>query len=168
MKRIYFLRHAKSAWDSDAASDHERPLAPRGVAAAGTIGRFLAAVGQVPDAIVTSSALRARSTVELASEAGGWDVEVQIGPDLYGASPDRLLHEVRRQPQGASRLLLVGHQPTWSETVGLFVGQAEVKMVTAALARVDLWSEQWTDADFGRGVLAWLVTPKVLQRGLGI
>lgn len=168
MKSIYFLRHGKSAWDTDAASDHERPLAQRGVAAAATIGRFLAAVDQVPDAIVTSSALRARSTVELASEAGGWDVQIEVEPELYGANPDRLLREVRRQPQGVARLLLVGHQPTWSETVGLFVGQAEVKMVTAALARVDLWSELWTEAEFGRGVLNWLVTPKLLQRGLGI
>jgi hypothetical protein len=35
-------------------------------------------------------------------------------------------------------------------------------MVTAALARVDLSVEYWQDADFGSGVLAWLVTPKLL------
>lgn len=162
MKQVYLLRHAKSDWEAGFASDHERPLAARGETAARSVGRFLAALGKVPDAVVSSSAVRARTTAELAKEAGGWDVTVETTPDFYQAGPEVLLARVQSTPDDVERLLFVGHEPTWSETVGLFVGQADIKMVTAALARVDLLVEHWGDTRFGSGTLGWLVTPKVL------
>lgn len=164
MKHLYFLRHAKSDWSAGFSSDHERPLAPRGEHAASEIGRFLTAIDQEPESVIASTAARARSTAELAKEAGGWKTEIETSRDFYEAVPGTLLLTIRRQPDEISRLLLVGHQPTWSEAVGLFVGGAEVKMVTAALARVDLGIERWEDAAFGRGVMCWLVTPKLLAR----
>jgi phosphohistidine phosphatase len=30
MKRLILMRHAKSSWDDDDQSDHDRPLSPRG------------------------------------------------------------------------------------------------------------------------------------------
>jgi phosphohistidine phosphatase len=162
VKHLYFLRHAKSDWGTGFSSDHERPLARRGIEAAALVGRFLTVLDQAPEAVVSSSAVRARTTAELAREAGGWSAGVESTPDLYESTPADLLAIIRRQDDVVSRLLLVGHQPTWSETIGLFVGEAEVKLVTAALARVDLGVESWADASFGRGVLCWLVTPKLL------
>ena len=162
MKHLYLLRHAKSDWHAGSSSDHERPLNGRGVEAAAAVGRFLTSLGQQPDLVVSSSAVRARSTAELAKVAGRWEAEIQIAPELYGAVPTDLLTILRQQPDSISRLLLVGHQPTWSQAVGRFVGNADVKMVPAALARIDLGSETWADAEFGSGVLSWLVTPKLL------
>jgi phosphohistidine phosphatase len=162
VRHLYFLRHAKSDWGTDFSSDHERPLARRGVEAAGRVGRFLTSLQQRPEVVLSSSAVRARTTAELARDAGGWTAEIDSTPDLYEATPPDLLAIIRRQDDAISRLLLVGHQPTWSEAIGLFVGEAEVKLVTAALARVDLGVESWADASFGRGVLCWLVTPKLL------
>jgi hypothetical protein len=38
-------------------------------------------------------------------------------------------------------------------------------MVTATLARIDFGVDRWAEVDFGRGLLCWLVTPKLLDRG---
>ena len=73
-KKLILFRHAKSDWDSGAASDHARPLARRGVEAARVMGKFLMSAGEVPDQVLCSTAVRAMATVQLAAKAGGWIV----------------------------------------------------------------------------------------------
>jgi phosphohistidine phosphatase len=165
LKHLYLLRHGKSDWGADHEGDHERPLAKRGRRAAEVVGRFLADLEQVPDEVLSSSAVRARTTAELSATAGGWKTPIRVLPELYEATPDTLLAEIRRQGEKHSRLLLVGHEPVWSETAGLLVGRAQIKMVTATLARIDFGVDRWSEVDFGRGLLCWLVTPKLLDRG---
>lgn len=167
MKSIYLLRHAKSDWSTEHATDHERPLSKRGRRAAATIGSFLADVEQEPEAVVSSTAVRARTTVELAAQAGGWSCPVRLEAELYGASMAQLLAAIKTAPDEADRLLLAGHEPTFSTAVGQLIGGGSVRMVTAALARIDLSVKRWEQADFGLGTLVWLVTPKLLQRYSG-
>lgn len=163
MKTLFVLRHGKSDWSADYATDHDRPLAKRGYRAARCMGEFLRQTAQVPDLVVSSTALRARRTAELAIETGDWDCPLQCDGDLYGASAPAVLELIREQPEGISSLLLVGHQPTWSQLVALLSG-AVTRFPTAALARIDFDVEQWTDLQPGTGSLVWLVTPKLLQR----
>lgn len=167
MRHLYLLRHAKSDWSGEIGTDRERPLAPRGRRAAATIGRFLTAVRQPPDAIITSPAVRARETVEIGAESGGWSCPVDTAEALYGGSTEELLEVVRGADDAAPRLLLAGHEPTWSESVGRLIGSGRVRMVTAAVARIDLPVERWSEARFGDGTLVWLCTPKLLQRFAG-
>ncbi len=167
MRHLYLVRHAKSDWSGEFSSDIERPLAARGRRAAALVGRFLTAVRQQPDAILSSPAVRARRTVEIAAEAGKWECPIDIVDRLYGGSPDQLLAVAREADSGVRRLLLSGHEPTWSESVGRLIGDARIKMVTAAVARVDLPIESWSDAQFETGTLAWLCPPKLLARWAG-
>ncbi len=164
MKRLFLLRHAKSDWLAGSGSDHERPLNRRGLAAASTIGRFLSAVEQVPDLVLSSSATRARRTVEVAAEKGAWHCPIRIVESFYEASIKTVLAEVQKTEAPCQALLLAGHEPTWSELAGRLIGQAEVRMVTAALARIDFDVDDWREVDLGGGILMWLVTPKLLQQ----
>jgi len=125
------------------------------------MGRFLAELGQVPERIISSTALRARTTAELAAEAGDWTTEIERDGSLYGTSAHSVLELLRGQPVGLESLLLVGHQPTWSDLTGRLVGDARVGMPTAGLARIDFVSP-WREIDFGGGELVWLVRPKIL------
>ncbi len=162
MKTLLFLRHGKSDWDADFSTDHERPLAGRGRSAAATMGRFIAACGVLPDRIVTSTAERARTTVEIAMAEGGWTAPVRETRALYMASPADLLVQIRAEDDDADVLLLVGHEPTWGMMVSRLIGGGAVRYPTAALARVDLGVARWQDVAFGRGELIWLVPPKAL------
>jgi phosphohistidine phosphatase len=162
VKTVLVFRHGKSDWDEDRGVDHERPLAPRGVEAAKAIGRFLARVDQLPDRVFTSPAVRARDTVKLAAEAGDWSCPVEVRDRLYDASPADVLEVLRASPDDAERILLAGHEPTCSAFVGGLTGGATVKFPTATVARIDLDVGSWADAAFGRGVLIWLVPPRLL------
>jgi len=164
MKKLFLLRHAKSDWQAAYDSDHERPLAKRGVRAARLMGRFLTAIGEPPEAIVTSSARRARTTVELAAKAGKWRCPIRVTRNLYDAGPEAVLHEIAGEADVHESLLVAGHQPTFSEVASLLVGGGHVAMVTAALVRIDLEIDHWSELDAGDGILAWSVTPKLLER----
>ena len=117
MKTLVFFRHGKSDWAAPFDRDHDRPLAKRGRKAAQVMGRFLASSGQAPDSIVTSTAVRARDTVRVASRAGGWSAPIRETLELYGAGPETILSLIRTEPDTAESLLLAGHEPTWSHAV---------------------------------------------------
>ncbi len=172
MKRLFLLRHAKSDWHADYDDDHGRPLNPRGQEAARRMGHFLAALGQVPELILSSSAVRARNTAELAAMEGKWDCELRLLPELYHCSPRGALGLLAQEGGEAGSVLLVGHEPTWSELASLLLGggetRADIKMVTATLARFDLPIASWTESIPGRAILAFLVSPKLLAKGMGL
>lgn len=160
MKTVLLLRHGKSDRDTDTGVDRERRLAKRGEKAARTMGRLLQ--GRVPDAALTSPAVRARATLDLAMEAGGWKCPVQVSESLYRTGPGDVLAEITRQPDEVDTLLLVGHEPTWSDTVALLVGGGRHRLPTAALAGVDFDADRWGDVRAGDGELTLLVPPRLL------
>jgi phosphohistidine phosphatase len=162
MKRLFVMRHAKSDWDASFDSDHERPLNERGESSARALGLFLAHLGQMPDRILTSTAVRARTTVEIAAQTGAWPSAIVATGELYESSALSMLDLLHRQDNGCDSLLLAGHEPTSSDFVGRLAGEAKVKMVTASLARLDLAVQRWSEVEWGHGTLAWLVTPKLL------
>jgi phosphohistidine phosphatase len=164
MKTIIIFRHAKSDWSSGEAKDEDRPLAPRGRKSAKVMGRFLTKSVQVPDSIVTSSAVRARATVELAMKAGEWECKTRVTDRLYSCATADMLKEIRSEPDTSEILLIVGHEPTCSETIGRFAGQTKVDFSTAAMARLDFPIERWRQADFDTAQLIWLVNPKLVEK----
>ncbi len=163
MKTLLFFRHAKSDWNAGYERDHERSLAPRGEKAAKVMGRFLAQKESPPESIIVSTAVRTQETLSIAMKAGKWKSAVRTAGSLYEARSGNLLEEIRKEPDATERLMLIGHEPSMSETVGKLIGSAAVRFPTAALARVDLEIGKWQEADFGKGCLIWLVTPKLID-----
>ena len=128
------------------------------------MGRWLTAVERVPDQVVTSSAMRAHSTVELAAEAGGWNASIEVSDDLYGSSPGRVLEVLRRRGGAHRTVLLAGHEPVWSELGGALIGGARLRFPTAALASLRVAHDDWRSLEPGQAELEWLVTPKIVGR----
>jgi phosphohistidine phosphatase len=163
MPALILFRHGKSDWDADdGGEDRGRPLARRGRKAARRMGRFLARADQVPDAAITSPAVRADDTLRLAMEGGGWTCPVRVAASLYGGGVTALLAEVQQEPDTTDVLLAVGHEPTWSSTLMALVGGGAVRFPTAALARIDLDVDRWDEVAPETGVLTWLVVPRLL------
>lgn len=162
MKTVLLLRHGKSDWASDTGNDLDRPLAKRGQRAARVMGELLARTGLVPDTAVTSPAVRARTTLELAMKAGGWVCPVHVSEALYGDGPVAVIEEIGRQSDQAATLLLVGHEPTWSDTLGLLVGGGRHRVPTGALVGVEVEVDAWGDVGPGAGRLAFLLPPRLL------
>lgn len=155
MKQLLVMRHGKSDWHAGATTDHGRPINDRGVASAVAMGRLLTDAGLVPDGVLSSSALRARTTAELATEAGEWPVTVDATDGFYEASVDDVLARLSLVGDEVDRLLVVGHQPTWGALVWRLTGGA-VAMRTATVAVVDLHlGRSWGhDGDLAGEILA--------------
>ena len=133
------MRHAKSDWSASYGSDHDRPLNDRGVKSAGAMGETLTAEHLAPDLVVTSTAIRARSTAELAAAAGGWDCDIRLDARLYGSGADVAI-QVASESLAAERLMLVGHQPIWSILVSVLSGErVDMKTATVAVLEFDEW-----------------------------
>jgi phosphohistidine phosphatase len=158
VKTLLLLRHAKSDWDAAYTTDHERPLNDRGVRSARLIGRLLADRDQQPDLVISSTAVRARTTAQLAAEAGGWSAEIILDPDLYGSGAQGVLTVAAGAPD-VERLMLVGHQPTWSSVVGLLTG-SRVDIKTASVASIEILIDSWQEVVHAAGVLTYLINPR--------
>lgn len=162
MKRLFLIRHAKSDWTTAVADDHDRPLAPRGKAACRSVGRFLSSLSIRPDLIVTSSATRARTTVERVARVARWTCPIEVSARLYDCSSEQALDFLRGLPDEVSTVLAGGHEPTWSTLGSRLVGGGNLKMVTGSVGRIDIDCWRWNDVRPGSGTLAWLVTPKTI------
>ena len=163
MKTILLLRHGKSDWDADYIGDHSRPLAERGEKGARKMGRFLTTARVSPDRALSSTAERARQTLAIAAEAGGWTGPARITDALYEATPQSILAEIQTEDDAAQTLIVVGHEPTHSGLVSLLIGGGRVEMKTAAVARIDVPVERWANVAAGRGTLAFLLPPSALR-----
>ncbi len=126
------------------------------------MGRFLSQAGEVPDAALTSPALRASETLRLAAEAGGWGCEGRVCEALYGSVTD-VLGELRRLPDSCGTVVVVGHEPTSSELAATLAGGGHLRLPTAAMVRIDLDVGTWADLRPDCGEIAWLMTPSLLE-----
>lgn len=158
MKTLLLMRHAKSDWDADRGADHERPLNDRGVRSARIMGRVLSAEGCAPDRVITSTAVRARSTASLANEAGEWRCEIVPDQTLYGGGADAAVQSASAA-SGSERLMLVGHQPTWAILFSVLTGES-VEMKTATVAAIDFGIDHWQDLPSAKGAVAAVYQPR--------
>ena len=161
MRSLILFRHGKSDWNANFSSDHERPLANRGKESALCMGRLLSQTGQIPQLAVSSSALRARATLQLAVRAGRWQCPMRVEDALYGNSVDGILNWIKSLDDDPESLLLTGHEPTWSELAGRLIGKGAVRVPTATMLRIDFEIESWRQISYGRGQLKWLIPPKL-------
>ena len=116
-RTLVLLRHAKSAYPTG-VPDHERPLAERGIREAALAGEWLRANLPTIDAVLCSTATRARDTLERT----GIDAPVRYVDRLYGATAGTVIEEVNKVSDDVSTLLVVGHEPTTSEVALILAG----------------------------------------------
>lgn len=135
-RRLIVMRHAKSAWDTDAADDHARPLTDRGRRDARRVAEALVERGWIPDRVVSSDARRTVETWERMADRFPLPVDVLCTRRLYHAGGDAFAAVVGEQPDALGTLLVLGHNPGWEEVArrltGLPIG---FSTATAALLR---------------------------------
>lgn len=153
---LYLLRHA-DAGDPTIfrGDDAQRPLSDKGRRQASSIGRFLSRRGFRPDVIVSSPKMRARQTAQLVAAA--LDTPVSLDDRLVGSSDLEVLSEV---VAGAAvrRVLLVGHDPEFSEIAAELSGAQRLPLKKASLVRLDVS----LPLQAGQGILRWLLPPDLV------
>jgi phosphohistidine phosphatase len=162
MNTLLILRHAKSSWKDPDLADHERPLSKRGRRAAKRIGAFLREMGLRPQLAWCSTAARARETLTIVLESARLATEVHYDERIYGARVRTLLDVIAQTESGRDQILVVGHNPEFEELLLKLTGSSP-EMPPAALAKVCLEIEGWSELAKAKGSLEWLVKPKDLS-----
>lgn len=160
MSELLLLRHAKSDWGTR-LPDVERPLNQRGEESARLMGRMMTAAGRIPALVLSSPARRARLTADLAADAGSWPSPVVEDERLCPGSPRQILEVVRERAGGIDRVMVVSHEPALSQTAGLLLGGASLRMVTAAAACIEV--DSWEALDPAAGTLLWMMIPRLVS-----
>ena len=163
MKTLLILRHAKSSWKDVYLADHDRPLNKRGKRDAPRMGQFILEEGLLPDLIISSTAKRARKTVEGILEGSGYSTEVGFTRDFYHAYPESFIDILSELDDKYERVMVVGHNPGLEELLEVLTGNYE-RMPTAALAYVQLPIQVWGDlGEVSQGELIAVWRPKELN-----
>ena len=154
---LHLLRHADAgdpnAWQGP---DAIRPLSAKGRRQSKRLGDHLAAIGFATDAIVTSPKVRAEQTADIVSERLG--VPVTLDDRLGGGFDLETLDELLTDVGDPERIIVVGHDPDFSETLSALCGP-QLEMKKGAFARIEV--ERPLRA--GRGTLRWLLPPDALK-----
>jgi phosphohistidine phosphatase len=167
VKRLYLLRHAKSAWDDPSLRDRDRPLAPRGRKAAKRIGRWAKKHRIRPQLVVCSTAVRAEQTLERVLPGLG-EPAVWFEVTLYAAEAETLLGRVQVLPDEVDEAMLVGHNPGLMDLLLLLAGPGElrkraaVNVPSGALAELEVDVGRWADVSPGKAMLTRFVVPREL------
>lgn len=169
MRRLWLLRHAKSSWDDAGLPDRLRPLAPRGVRAAGAVARHLRTTAVAPDLVLCSPARRAVQTWEGVAPGVPAGTPVVIDEAIYHAGGDELLDRLQHVPSQTGSVLVVGHNPGLQDLAVALAGAGDpplrerlaTKFPTGGLATLDVPSD-WHDMVRGAATLAAYVVPREL------
>jgi phosphohistidine phosphatase len=155
--QLYLLRHADAgdpaAWRGN---DADRPLSKKGRRQAAWVGRWLRGQRKLPGVVVTSPKVRAVQTAALATEGSGVtpivDERLAVGFGL-----EDVAGVLRDHAPDARRVMLVGHDPDFSELASELAG-GKLELKKGAVARIDLAG----GVHAGGGTLRWLVPPEAL------
>ena len=163
MKRLTLLRHAKSSWKEPSGSDVDRPLNRRGKRDAPDMGRRLAKARFLTDAVITSPARRARKTARLvASEIGFADGDIMTEERIYEADVGDLVGIVREFDETLSRVLLVGHNPGFTDLANRLSGERIPNVPTCGVVVIEFPVRSWKDVGRGKGRMVHFDFPKNL------
>jgi phosphohistidine phosphatase len=163
-RKLLLMRHAKSDYPAEVV-DRDRPLAPRGIREAGLAGEWLRSSVPPIDAVLCSTAARARETLTRT----GLDAPVTFDERLYDAVPGTIINVINGVDDGVATLLVIGHEPAMSNVAVGLAGapgssQAAAERISAkfptsaiAVLRTDA---QWRDLTMGAAVLVTFHVPR--------
>ena len=146
MKTLLILRHAKSSLRGPNSLDHERQLDELAKYDARKVGYLLRNKDLTPDCIISSIAVRAKSTAEQVAEVCKYKLEVVLEQSLYQAKTRDYLNIIEGISDKHKRVLLVGHNPTVEEVIEMLTDSLDtIRMPPCALAHLNLQIEKWSD-----------------------
>ena len=123
MRQLLLLRHAKSSWDDPSLPDFERPLNPRGQAAAAAMRGAMFGLGLQPDQVLVSTS---RRTMETLHALEPWEETPLVDPmdSLYLAPAAGLLRTVQDLQPTVRSVMVIAHNPGLHDLALLLTGQA--------------------------------------------
>jgi phosphohistidine phosphatase len=163
MQRLYLLRHGIAVPSgSPDFPDDERPLTRKGEQRVRRVAYGLKHLDLKIDKIVSSPLPRAFRTAEIVARVLG-DPDLLEASEALSAqeSPSAIAEWLKTRTE--DRLMLVGHNPSLSDLIGLLVtGHAERKLYE--LRRAGMAALSPCVGDDSRMTIDWLARPRLIRR----
>ncbi|MBP5369980.1 MAG: histidine phosphatase family protein [Bacteroidales bacterium] len=163
MKSILILRHANSDWSNDNVDDKERILDSRGVDQAKKTAKMMLQQKLKYDTIISSPATRALQTATIIKKETGFAKDIMVEECFYFSDLRRIIAVLRRLNPEVENVLIVGHNPLWSNLV-LYLTDTRISMDTGSLAVVSADFKSWEQFDSSKFSLDSYFNPKELKK----
>lgn len=157
---IYFLRHASAGKIKlPGKKDEKRPLDKKGEKQCKEMGRLLFKLKVKPDAFISSPLTRAVQTAELVAEQIKFTADITLSDALRPDASYDEFQELLHQFQESKSIIIVGHNPNFSEFLSLLITKGAdkkaIEMKKGAVAKLEPIN--------GRYQLTWCVTPGLIR-----
>jgi phosphohistidine phosphatase len=139
MKTVILVRHGDA---KIGRADKERPLSAVGKNESLQAKEFLKQNEVLWDRMLSSSARRTRDTAAVLKRSNSDYQELDV---LYLATRGEILQLLQEQPEEASSIIVIGHNPGMEEICRTLVPNERVYFTTASVAVIDLEITAWTD-----------------------
>ncbi len=164
MKTLYIVRHAKSSWDYPHLKDYERPILGTGVKRTKKLIAFFKQKHVKLDYIVSSHATRAIETAQLIAKGMDYPSEhIYISPHIYQADADDILDVVYALPDDKNHVLMVGHNPTFTQFANNFLAEKIHFLPTSAVVSISFETDAWPKITSSPQLLNFVVFPKNIK-----
>jgi len=141
---LIIARHGKASLMMGSDTDFKRVLKDRGVEESKHVGTSLKKMIGNVDLVISSSAVRAKHTAEIISKELDYSIEkIQLEPSLYESGIEDALLILKQIKSSKRKVLLVGHNPTWSNLVNLFQPNFVAGLRTADVAVITFELPDW-------------------------
>lgn len=149
MKELLFLRHAKSFWGWS-VEDQNRPLQPKGMYAIECVAKHWTSLFQSMDVVFSSSANRALSTATIMMRhANLTSAKLIVDNSLYTFNAQEVCTFVNELPDPFSKVILVGHNPAFSDASQYFCSDRLPELKTADFVHLRFSQSKWTEITNG-------------------
>jgi len=161
MRKIIFVRHAKSSWEYD-VSDQDRPLKERGIRDAHLVSNALKLANTGIDYVFSSPANRALHTCIIFLKNLSLSLnKLLISKELYDFSGESVLRFLKEVDNKHSTILLFGHNYALTTLVNTLGDRYIENVPTSGLIKIEFSIENW--ATISKGKTTEVIFPKELR-----
>ena len=158
------MRHAKSSWKDENLADHERPLKKRGQKDTKRIAKEIIKHELTPELILSSSAVRARETVEILTDKLEYENRIIYSDELYMGEPQDFIEALKEQTGDENIVMIVAHNPGLEAYLQIVDGEIE-SLPTGSLGYLLLAIDDWKEISLETmGDLIGFWKPKELRK----
>ncbi|MEQ8324475.1 MAG: histidine phosphatase family protein [Vicingaceae bacterium] len=164
MKKILFIRHAKSDWGKKNLTDFDRPLNQRGLRDAPEMGKRLHSMNLSVDRVFLSPATRTRQTIELLIDKARWiTIPMETMDELYLPSSKDFMNCITQATNDLNSICICSHNPGITAIVNYLANTSIYNIPTCGLAWLSFQVDDWLEISGGTGQLDHYDFPKSTQ-----
>lgn len=154
LKQIHLIRHAKSDWETEFKSDHERPLSERGKKNARALRKYLEKIEFKTDLFLVSDSKRTLDTYKSITKNRNLSSEMIATEELYESDSEDILLKLRELDSRLENVALLGHNPGIEEIANRLIRGTEdlslsesvfYKFPTSGFLSIQVETDSWEE-----------------------